>query len=150
MKRELAINITAVLLLLASLVTLVLLMMFAAARAELFTTIAHALLLLVAAWLLYKRHKLAVLVLAISTVGYLAGGWYAANSHNLPISALIPAFYWSLALRVFLVAFVFYLLKRPASNVQGHMGADTINSGIQGADRSIGTVRGRIKGRGQA
>ncbi|MHB1188548.1 hypothetical protein [Thiobacillus sp.] len=118
MKRELAINITTGLLLLAGLVTLVLPMAFASARAELFTTTAHALLLLAAAWFLYKRHKLAVFVLAISAVHYFAGGWYAANSHYLSVSTLIPAFYWSLALRVSLVAFVFYLLKRPTQNVQ--------------------------------
>ena len=118
MKRDLAIKITSGFLLLVGLVTLVLPMFFAAARAELLTTTAHALLLLVAAWLLYKRHKLAVLVLAISAVGYLASNWYSASSHSLPISALIPAFFWSLALRVSLIAFVFYLLRGSAPNAQ--------------------------------
>lgn len=118
MKRELAINITSGLLLLAGLITLLLPIVFASARSELLTTAVHALLLLAAAWFLYKRHKLAILVLAIAAVDYLAGGWYAASSHNLPISALIPAFYWSFALRVSLVVFVFFLLKGRASNVQ--------------------------------
>ncbi|WP_296891647.1 hypothetical protein [Thiobacillus sp.] len=116
MKRDLAINITSGFLLLVGLVTLVLPMFLAATRAELLTTNAQALLLLVAAWLLYKRHKLEVLFLAISAVVYLASNWYSASTHNLPISALIPAFFWSLALRVLLVAFIFYLLKGPASS----------------------------------
>ena len=118
MNRDRAINITAAVLLLMGLATLVLPIAFLAARAELYTTTAHAFLFLAASWLLYKRHRLTILVLAISATHYLAGGWFAANSHNISISTLIPAFYWSLALRVLLVAFVFYLLKRPSQNVQ--------------------------------
>jgi hypothetical protein len=57
MKRELAINITTGLLLLAGLLTLVLPIAFASARAELLTTTAHALLLLAAAWFLVQASQ---------------------------------------------------------------------------------------------
>jgi hypothetical protein len=116
MKRELIINITSVILLLLGMLTLSLPVLSAAARAESYSMIAQAVLLLAAGWFLYKRSALAAAILAISAVYYFLGGWYAAYSRNLSISVLIPAFYWSLALRVLVVLFVFYLLKRPSES----------------------------------
>ena len=116
MSRDLAINITSAALLLAGLVTIVVSITFSAAWGELLTTTAQALLLLAASWLLYKRQKLTILILAISTAHYLASGLFVAHEHNISLFTLISAFWGSLALRVLLVGFVFYLLKNPCPN----------------------------------
>jgi len=116
MTRTLIRNITAGLLLLGGMLTLVLPIAFAAAREGIYVTGAQGLLLLAAAWFLYKRHRLAVLALAISAGTYFVGGWYAAASHNISVLELIPAFYWSLAIRVLLVVLIFYLVDGHAPN----------------------------------
>jgi hypothetical protein len=108
--RDRTIPIASGFLILFGLVTLLLSLVFSPSIADALLPIAVAILLIVAGFLLYKRLKLSILILAISALLYLLGGIQEANANNISLLALIPAFFWSFAFRVVLVFITSYLL----------------------------------------
>lgn len=118
MRRDLAINITSAILLLLGFAHFLPAVFLAQVRTDILSTTIQAILLMIASWLLFKRQNLSVFILAISATYYFVSVAYAAYTSNILLSMLIPAFYWTLALRVLFVFFVFYLLKRPNYNDQ--------------------------------
>ncbi len=110
MNRDTVINVTSVLILIFGLASILIPIYFVSGLDMNLPANSQGLLLLVSAWLLYKRQKFTVVILGISAVMYFVGVSYDADTHNVSLNNLIPAFYWSLLLRVLLVCFVFYLL----------------------------------------
>lgn len=110
MNKELTIKIYSIFL--ASLALLGLLAPFLASRPELFDLklLFNSLIILVAAWCLYKHKKVSIVLLAISAFLYLGGGLYFLYTLNLKLSALIPAFYFSFIVRLSFAIFAAYLL----------------------------------------
>jgi glucose dehydrogenase len=69
--------------------------------------------LLASAWLLWRRRKVAVVLLTVSVVIYFLLATYENFSvFGLAVfSVLMPAFYWSLCARTLLIVFAYYLLR---------------------------------------
>lgn len=82
------------------------------------TTFAAGTLLLVAAWLLFQFRRSAVSVLWLSLAIYAASILYPAfQRHGQEVlSALVPAFYWSMLVRVALVIGAHTVLKQSATS----------------------------------
>ena len=118
MRKDLAINIMSAILLLLGFAHFLPAIFLAQTRTDILPSTIQAILLVVAGWLLFKRQNLSVFILAISATDYFGSIAYAAYTNNILLSMLSPAFYWSLTLRVLIVFFVFYLLKRANYNDQ--------------------------------
>ena len=120
MNKIITLKITAATLALFGLVAL--LFPFAIGHPKLFTlgTVMQAFIVLIAAWFVYKRKNIAVVILAISALLYFGAGLLEAYSHNLPPSALRSAFYWSFVARVLIVIFVAYLLSNTSSKLSAN------------------------------
>ena len=71
-------------------------------------------LMLVAGWFLLRANQVAVFLLAAAALVYFLSIVVPAYSrHGTELfTQLIPAFYWSLTIRVSLIAFSYYALRR--------------------------------------
>ena len=80
----------------------------------------NGVLLVLAAWLLFQQKRLAPGLLLVSAIAYFLSYAWPRVASNGPVgfTMFMPAFYYSVAMRVVLAAIAYWLVKSQVSNAQ--------------------------------